>query len=222
MAQPELGHFFRWQHMVPVSAFFSRLLPHVIGCPEPLAQQALVDSAIALCDQALVVQTDLDPVSVFDGVRDYALGMPSQQELVQVMRVWLSDTMLGPIPSFQVAMEAMPGQPRYYFTRDIGESLHLRLLPFPDKDRLNALRARVATRPTRDATQFHKALFNEWADIVVDGALARLHDIPGQGFTSEAKAIVLFQKVRAKMNTARIEALRGRVVSSMSVQMRSF
>ena len=209
--------------MVPVSAFLSRLLPNVIGCPEPLAQQALVDSAIALCDQALVVQTDLDPVSVFDGVRDYEIELPPQQELAQVMRVWLADTMLGPIPSFQVTgAEGMPGQPRYYFSRDIDESLHLRLLPFPDKDHPNALRVRVATRPTRNATQFHKALFSEWSDIVVDGALARLHDTPGQVFTSEAKALVLYQKVRAKINVARVEALRGRVVSSMSVTMRSF
>lgn len=209
--------------MVPVSTFFSRLLPNVIGCPEPLAQQALVDSAIAVCDQALVVQVDLAPVPVLEGVRDYELGMPPQQELSQVMRVWAGDSMLGPIPSFQASgVEVMPGSPRYYYTRDIGETMNIRLLPTPDRGNAEGLRVRVATRPTRNATQFHSSLFNEWVDVVVDGALARLHDTPGQVFTSEAKALVLYQKVRAKINVARVEALRGRVVSSMSVAMRRF
>lgn len=209
--------------MVPVSAFFSRLMPHVMGCSEPLAQQALVDSAIALCDQALIVQTDLDPTNVREGVRDYELDLPPQQELAQIMRVWLDDSMLGPIPSFQASVaEAMSGQPRYYFSRDIDDALNLRLLPTPNEDHPNGLRVRVATRPTRNATQLHPSLFREWNDAVVEGALARLFDTPGQPFTNEAKALVLGQKVRLRTNTARVEALRGRVVSSMSVSMRPF
>lgn len=209
--------------MIPVSAFFSRLMPNIIGCPEPLAQQALVDSAIALCDQALIVQTDLDPIPVVANVRDYELEMPSQQELSQVMRVWLEDFMLGPIPSFQASgVESIPGQPRYHFSRDVDEMLQLRLFPTPDRAYPGGLRVRVATRPTRNATQLHKSLFNEWADVVVDGALARLYDTPGQGYTNEAKSLVLYQKVRAKINVARLEALRGRAVSSMSVVMRPF
>jgi hypothetical protein len=209
--------------MVPVSNFFSRLIPHVIGCPEPLAQQALVDSAIALCDQALVVQVDLEAESVLSDVRDYTLSLPSQQELSQVLRVWLDDELLTPVPSFQVGViEDLPGQPRYYFSRDIFEVLNVRLFPTPDKAFPDGLQIRVATRPTRDATQVHSSLLNEWVDIVVEGAAARLHDLPGQVFTNEIKAMALYQKVRAKINAARVEALRGRVVSSMSVNMRSF
>ena len=194
-----------------------------MGCSEPLAQQALIDSAIALCDQALIVQTDLDAVNVVTGTRDYEIELPSQQELSQVMRVWLDDRLLGPVPSFQVGeIASETGSPRYYFSRDIDELVNLRLFPTPEKDYPSGLVVRVATRPTRNATQFHKSLLTEWVDVVVDGALARLHDTPGQPFTAEAKALMLYQKVRVRIAAARIEALRGRVMSSMSVQMRPF
>jgi hypothetical protein len=209
--------------MVPVSAFFSRLLPNVIGCPEPLAQQALVDSAIEFCSQSLVTTTDLDPVSVTAGVGNYELDLPAQTELAQIMRVWLDGRMLGPVPTYEVqSVESFPGMPTYYFGRDIDEVLNVRLFPTPDKDVPNGLVVRVATKPTRTATQVHSVLFERWSDVIVEGALARLFDTPGQVFTNEAKALVLNQKVRAKTAVARTDAMRGRTVSSMSVTMRSF
>jgi hypothetical protein len=209
--------------MVPVSAFFSRLLPNVIGCPEPLAQQALVDSAIHFCETTLAITVDLDPQNVLVGVRDYELDLPTQQELAQVVRVWLDDRLLSPVPSYEVAsIESIDGRPRYYFSRDIDEVLTIRLFPTPDKEYLAGLAVRVATRPTRNAAQVHNALFNEWSEVIVDGALARLHDIPGQSFSNEAKSMMLYQKVRNRMNSARVTSLHGRTVSSMSVTMRAF
>jgi hypothetical protein len=209
--------------MVPVSAFFSRLLPNVVGCPEPLAHQAVVDSAIHFCDTTLATTVDLDPANVLVGVRDYELDLPSQQELAQVVRVWLNDRLLSPVPSYEVARaDILDGHPRYYFSRDIDEVLNVRLFPSPDKEFLAGLVVRVATKPKRNATQVHSALFNEWAEVIVDGALARIHDVPGQAFTNESKSMMLYQKFRARMNGARITALHGRTVSSMTVTMRGF
>lgn len=209
--------------MIPVSAFFSRLMPNIIGCPEPLAQQALVDAAIEFCDQTTYVTTDLDPVSIQKGVTQYELDLPAQTELSQILRVWVDGRLLGPVPSFEVQSTTAPeGTPLYYYTRDRDEVLNLTLYPAPDKNVTNGLVVRVATRPTRGATQVHSALYNEWADVIVESALAKMYGTPGQVFSNEAKSVVLMQKVRARTNVARVEAYRGRTVSSMSVQMRSF
>jgi hypothetical protein len=209
--------------MVPVSAFLSRLLPNVIGCPEPLAMQALVDSAITFCEQSLIAQTDLDPADVKAGVSQYELELPSQTRLGQVLRVWADNKLLVAAPSFQVTQrEPLLGEPLYFFNRDIDEQVVLHVYPTPNKDATGGLVVRVATVPTRSATQLHSALFQEWNDAIVEGAMARLYDTPGQVFTNEAKALVLMQKVRAKTNVARVEALRGRAVSSLSVTMRGF
>lgn len=208
--------------MVPVSAFLSRLLPNVIGCPEPTALQALVDAAIEFCESTLAVRSTLDPADLVSGNSTYELDLPSQTLLSQVVTVRVNDRVLQALPSSQVYGVLSSGGPTAYYAEDVEETLVLRLAPIPDKDEAGALVVRVATRPTRSATQFHSALFNEWAEVLVDGALSRLYDIPDQAFTDYAKALVLQQRFRHKANMARIQALHGRAVSSMSVTLRGF
>lgn len=209
--------------MVPVGVFFSRVLPNVIGCPEPLAQQAVVDAAIEFCEATLACAVDLDPVDVRKGVRQYELDLPPQMALSQILSVIYDDFCLVPIPSSRVVeVGTHEGHPVYYYTRDVDETLVLNLYPTPDKNILGGLRVRAAVRPTRTATQVHSSLFNDWSDAIVDLALARLMDTPGQPFTNEAKAVMLRQKAKARMTEARLEALRGRTMSSMSVSMRRF
>ena len=209
--------------MTPVSAFFTRLLPSVLGCPEPLAQQCLVDSAIELCERGLVVQQDLDPINITAFTANYEFELPSQQELSQVVWAWADKTLLVPVPRAQSSgMDDTPGRPQYFTTRHVDEVLNLRLFPTPDNDVINGLRVTVALRPRRNATQVADLLFHEWAEVVVEGALARIHDIPGQIYTNEQKALVCRQKAMAAIGAARLEATRGRVMSSMSVRQRPF
>lgn len=209
--------------MVPVSAFLSRLLPHVLGCPEPLAQQALVDAAISFCDQTLVIQNELEPVDVVAGTNLYELDLPSHTRVAQIMRVRFGERWLGAAPAQgRRELEGMTGMPAYFFTQVVDELLTLQLYPKPDKDLPAGLAVRVALSPTRTATQFPSVLFDEWADVIVDMARAAIHDTPGQSFTSEAKAVVLQQKTRHRVSVARIESMRGRVASSLSVSQRGF
>lgn len=209
--------------MVPVNAFFSRILPHVIGCPEPLAQQAVVDAAIEFCEATLICAVDLDPIDVQRGVNQYELDLPSQTALSQILSVVYDGFCLSPVPSSRVVeTRTYEGHPTYYYTRDVDEVLVLTLYPTPNKNISAGLRVRVATRPTRTATQVHSVLFNDWSDAIVDLALARLMDIPGQSFTNESKAVLHRQKAKTRITEARLEALRGRTMSSMSVSMRRF
>lgn len=209
--------------MVPVSDFLTRLNPNAIGCPEPLARQALIDSAIAFCEQSLAIQYDINPISVVEGQRDYTLVLPTDTELAQVVRVWHNGKMLAAAPVFMVSqVDDTKGVPVCFYMLDIAEAPGIRVYPTPDKSISSGLVVRAALRPTRSAENVHSALFTNWADVIVDGALARIYGTPDQDFTNEAKAIVLEQKVRAKTNTARVESLRGRAVSSLRVTMRAF
>lgn len=209
--------------MVPVSAFFSRLQPQVIGCPEPLAQQALVDSAIEFCEFTQCLVVDLDPINARAGVGGYELDMPSQSRLAQVLRVWFEGRELGAVPYTSVhEVEPLTGVPVYHFCRDADEVLQLNLYPVPDKDAAKAIRVRVATKPARNATSVHASLLEQWADPIVNGAMRRLHEMPGQTFTNEPRALLLESKVRHQLSVARIDALRQRTLSSLTAKMRPF
>lgn len=208
--------------MTPISAFFGRVIPHVIGCPEPLAQQAVLDAAIEFCAGSLAVVEELPVAAVLPGVADYALALPSGTQLAQILRVWCGFSLLEAAPSFTTGPSAVTGSPRWYSTRTVNSVLHLHLMPTPDTTTSGGLLVRAATQPTRDATHLAPSLFDRWADAIVNGALSRLHNTPGEPYTNEAKAVMLAQRFKTATSAARIDAMRGRLETSIRITPRSF
>lgn len=209
--------------MVPLSQFFPRLLPHVLGCSEPLAQQALLDSAIEFCGRTLAVVEPVDPITVPTGFPSVEIETPTGTQVAQVLSVMFDGQALEALPSWETAsLDAPNGTPKAFWGEDIDEAYHLTLLPAPDRLVRNGLKVRLALQPTRSATQVHSILYERFADAIVDGALAILYAVPDQPFTNEPKAQLMAARARARTNAARVDALHGRAVSSMSVQMRLF
>lgn len=207
--------------MVPVSAFFSRLLPQVVGCPEPLAQQALVDAAIHFCDATQAVVVNLDPVAAKAGQAQYELDVPSQSRLSQVHRVWFDDRQLGAVPLSEVnVIESVTGTPTYFYCTDVDEVLTLNLYPTPEKS--GTINLRVGLKPARTATSLHASLLERWSDYIVDGALSRLMAMPEQPFTNETRALMLESKLRHGLYVARVDAMRQRAVASLTAKARPF
>lgn len=210
--------------MVNLSNFFPRLLPYVVGCPEPLAQQALLDSAIEFCRRSQVVTTNLDPITVREGVSNYELDSPSNQVVVdQVLKVWYDSTLMSAAPyETATALFNPAGAPRYFFGQEIDEVFTLTLLPAPDKTVRNGLLVRASLRPTRAATQVYDILYDRHIEGVVAGAMGILMATPDQPFTDMTMAGAQEIKARALANNARFDAMHGRVQSSLSVRMRAF
>ena len=209
--------------MVPISAFFPRLLPSVLGCPEPLAQQALLDSAIEFCGRSLAVTTTLDAVTLREGLASFEVETPTNTTIAQVLNLWFDGREIAPSAYTDATdTSASKGEPRYFFGEDIDEVFNITLLPAPDRTVRGGVIVRAALKPTRSATTVHNILFERYSPAIVDGALAILMAIPDQQFSNEQKAMVMGSSARAKANAARTDALHGRVQSSMSVKMRSF
>lgn len=209
--------------MVNLDVFFSRLIPNVIGCPEPLALQALRDSAIEFCHRSLAITTTLDPITVIKDVSNYELDTPKQTSIAQVLKVWYDGNLISAAPyETATALYNPDGVPRYYFGQEIDEVYNLSLLPTPDKALRNGLSVRVALRPTRTATEVHSLLYERYAEAIVAGAMGILMATPEQSFSDLPMAGAATAKARALANNARFEAMHGRVQSSMSVRMRAF
>lgn len=209
--------------MVNLSQFFPRLLPYVVGCPEPLAQQALLDSAIEFCHRSLVVTAMLDPVTIVAGTSTYELDLPAQTAVEQVLDVWRDGTRIEPSPyETTTNLYRTPATPQYYYGQDIDEVFNLSLLPSPDTTIANGLRVRVALRPTRSATKVHDILYDRFAEGIVAGALGILMTVADEPFTNPTAAAAQTVKARMLANNARFDAMHGRVQSSLSVRMRAF
>lgn len=207
--------------MIQVSKFMQRLMPLVIGCPEPIAQQALVDSAIAFCERSLVLTQTLDATNTTAGVDTYDFVLPQGHAVATVLAAWYETTPLHPLPTAAAPhMVTTQAVPRFFYGWDTDEGFALKLRPVPDA--VGALVIRVALKPLRDATQLHQALFNDWIEPVIDGAAARIKAIPDQHYTDLALAGVLMTKARVAANAARVDGIYGKAQAEASVVMRPF
>lgn len=210
--------------MVELTEFFPRLLPYVQGCPDSLAKQALLDSAIGFCKASACVSVELDPVTVLANIDTYELDVPDQTTVATVQKVWYDGTLITPMPyDMATGQYSIPaGTPRYYFGSYIDEVYSLTLVPTPDTTLSNALRVRVALTPTRSATKVHDILYERYIEGVINGAIAIIANVPDESYTDFGKASAAGVAARINSNLARQEIMHGNVTSSLSVKMRGF
>lgn len=207
--------------MVPLSSFSSRLLPTVLGCPEPLAEQALIDAAIEFCERSRLLVVELEPIKLRSGTADYELELPLQTRLGHILGVWVDNTLLSSVPLLQAGRHATAGTPTSFHATYVDEALLLRVSPTPDASVIGSLHAKVSVVPTRTASSVMSVLFDEWVDVVVSGAQARIKQTPGQVFTDLQAGMLCEQKFRHACSAARAQTNTGRAVSSLSVKPRS-
>jgi hypothetical protein len=218
--------------MKSLNLFLPYVLPYAAGCPKPTAKQAIVDAAIEFCEKTLVIQETLDALDTIEDQTEYELRVGRHLAVCMVMRAWFKGQELQPIAQVDLRnvqayrddvpdVDVTTGPPSQYFhTR----TNHIGLYPIPDSDNAeaDALTVRVATRPTRDATQLADELYENWVEAIASGALYRLHLTPDQTYSSGDRAAQRLTEFRQRMNRARIEAPRARVKGLLSVRMRAF
>ena len=207
--------------MIPTTAFLPRLLPYLIGCPQPMALQALVDSAISFCEASLVIRQRLDRQLTALGQAEFDIGATSQQTVTRVLKVWLDGVEIYAAAADTVDDQVItPARPRTFYTLPDDSGLMAVLYPVPD--RAYTLDVEAALKPTRDATSLHSDLFDTWLEGVVEGAKARLMAIPDQPFSNPAAAQFSALQAASMAKKARIEGAFGRVQGSLSIRPRPF
>jgi len=205
--------------MRPVSDFLSRVMPSVPGCPQPLAEQAIRDAAIAFCEDSLALRERLIPFTTIRGVAEYSLiPEDSDTQVARVIDIYLDGTRLSPCVSAPPAPSDSLSAPTAYYTTRVGSAFQVALSSTPDKE--YTVVAEVALRPTRSASTLDDDLLDLWADAVTAGAIGRLSSVPGEPFTDLAVANAAQQIAIRGARGARSEMGVGRVRGSMRVTQR--
>ena len=194
-------------------------MPYVIGCSEPMAAQALVDSAIAFCNDSLATHMLLDAQQTQKNNPEFDISVPTNIAVSRVLRVWINEQEIpGAAADWINDGRGTTGQPSLFYTRQIESELRGLLYPIPDA--VNNMRVEVATRPTRSAKSFENELFDLWMDPIIEGAKFRLMSIPDQPFTNFGMAGAATTNALHLSRKARIEASYGRVRASSRVRAR--
>jgi hypothetical protein len=209
--------------MKPLSAFYPRILPYLPGCPEPMVDQVLLNSAIEFCEASLTLRQNLDSFRTVVGKVEYDLDPPTKNhDINRVMGVTLDGRELRP-GLFEAIRNDLPTAtaiPRGFYTDRTDNTFTLRLSPPPDK--VYPVTVSVTLRPARNAVLLDDDLYNIWIDPIVSGAIARAMQIPDQQFTNPGRAQELLMSAAKQTNSSRIEGNYGLVRGSMRVRPRSF
>ena len=209
--------------MKALSTFYSRILPFLPGCSEPMVDQVLIDSAIEFCENSLVLRQNLDTFYTVVGLTSYDLDPPSSQHNIsRVVSVAVNGTDLsgGLAEAIRNDLPTANSIPRGFYTDRTDNTFTLRLSPPPDKK--YPVVVGVVLAPAITATQLDDDLYNTWIEPIVNGALSRAMMVPDQPFTNFARAQQLMEASAQKTVKARTEGNYGFVRGSMRVRARPF
>lgn len=217
--------------MATLTSFLPYVLPHVTGCPDPLAEQAVRSACIEFCEETLLVQ-EVSTQSSIASQQDYDIDVPTDMILVRVTGVFYGDTWLDPssIENIRsgVALRGAVGTatqtlatPTVYFQKTPNATT-ISLYPVPDTALANGLAIRAAFAPSRSATTVPDLLYDFWVEEIAAGAIARLKAIPGQPFSDPATVANYLLQFNEANRAGSIEARVGRVAAASRVRLTRF
>jgi hypothetical protein len=197
--------------MLSIDEFFPRVLPYVVGCSEPMARQAVLDSAIRYCEKTLILRQPLDSFSTIKNLVNYDLESPNNQmRVARVLSVNIDGREIKGVFEEDVPLLGdNEGMPSVFYTSRIDSDFVLNLYPKPDKKyKVDVV---VALAPTRSATSLENDLFDIWAEGIVAGAVAYLTKIPNMPFTNPEVAMMKDMEASKHMQESRVESYYGRI-----------
>lgn len=191
--------------------FYPYILVDVIGCPNPMVDNALRIAAREFCDTTKAVREWCDPVTSSGAETSFDFDLPASQELVKVIKANVNDDVDG---YDVISYKDLPNDWQAATPEDIGNKVAqldqetYRVFPAPIAGDVISLQ--IATKPTAIATTVADDLVNRFADAIAAGAKARLMASAGQAWSNPALAGVFRNQFDAAMRSAANEDYRQR------------
>jgi hypothetical protein len=208
--------------MIGVDALFPRVLPYVVGCSEPMASQAILDSAIRFCDKTDVIREPLDAFPTVSGLASYDIETPNRQMRVgRILSVTVdNDKIFGVFEEDADNLSEIEGKPTAFYTRRTESTLALWLNPIPDNRYSVVINASFT--PEINATSLPDDLVNRWYEGVVAGAISQLASLPNMPFSNPALAAQKEMEHLKACGDARRESYYGRIRGGSRIKPRPF
>lgn len=218
--------------MKNVSDFLPLVVPYLPGVSDPMAEQAVVSACIEFCGRSLLVQNTSREDAVV-GQADLDVEEPSMMALVKVLAVYHLDLRLTARSREMVergsaargdtitGVTVPTGTPTEWFNRDPAEPV-VSVYPPPATAASDAFTIVAAHQPTRAATKVADTLYDDYAEDIAAGAIARLLLMPAQPFTAPALAKPYRDQFLSAVSAATTLARVGLGAASSRVKFRAF
>lgn len=181
--------------MTALTAFLPFVLPHVGGCSDPAAIEAIRYAAQEFCRMTDIVQR-VSSANVVADTQDYTITPPSDMQLLRIMGVGWEGNWLSPVAPEQFTTDVglrgtdigtadlVSGSPQYYVLKTPSATT-FSLYPVPDTALTGGLTVKASFMPTQSATTVEDLLYNEYGKQIASGAIAHLMVLPQFASTAQ-------------------------------------
>lgn len=212
--------------MTSYDDFLPYVLQDVPGCPEIAAVHAIRNTVIDFCEKSLVLQADLDPVSLVAGTADYDLEPPAGTLVTQIIKLYYRNQELAPAARDEIERAAYfnpaainadeRADPRTWSQKD---QRTFSVFPIPKNAEKDAITIRVSLKPTRSSSSCDSVLFEDYAEYIGAGAKARLMLTPNKAYTNPNLVVTQNQLYMQGVNMARQRASRNHTRANLRVKL---
>lgn len=173
-----LANFDRWLPFI---------LPFAANCPTEIAIHHIRQSAIEFLELTHAWQQDLTPVMSIAGVDEYAMGVPPGAAAVKLFAFAAND-----VPGATIDGAAGRRESGWQRGGDLAawvvDRQTVGINPAPQSDGI-VLRFAASLKPSQAANEVPESVFENHADEIASGALARLLKVPRQAWTDVAESV---------------------------------
>ena len=177
---------------VSYETLFPYVQPMVPSCPDPSIVIAIRNAVIEFCDETYYFNDAMDPILATAGTSIYEISVPTDYTLVAVTELYADGLVVHrKAPSELKTLyngldwQTIDGFPRYFTQFNTSEIV---LCPKPDQT--VTLTGHIAYTPTRASTTVEEMLINDYAEVLAQGALARIYAQPDQSYTNASAALM--------------------------------
>lgn len=207
--------------MAALSVLHPLVAPEVMGCPSIVIESAVLRAAIEFCEKSTAWREPLDPITLQDGVAEYALPIPADARLVVIREreARLNGQILTPIMNPAMLRSTSAGVPSHYAQRGHDAVI---LHPTPASADGMTLTIFAVLAPKLSATTLPDILADRYYEAISEGAKGILKRMPNQPWSDAARAADHYRLFQTKTAEARIEFEHGLVAGSLTVKPRPF
>jgi len=195
------------------STLASRMNPSVPGCPLPMLIQYIRESAIRTCERTLAWRYEQPTFALTPGQYEYTYQRPTDTDVHSIISVTLNDSPLR-TSTLEEATSLYPQWGRASTTaEDIAEF-------GGDAQKTYTMRMIYALKPSRDALDMDKEVFDELESVIMHGALQELLVIPNVGWNNNTLATYHARQYSYRVAEHRANSNLGNMRASLTVRAR--
>ncbi len=208
--------------------FLDYVMPQVPGANPDMALLEVKNTIIDFCEKSFILQETLDPVTSIANIADYDLEPPNNRRVTKILKAWYKGRELVPVSFDEINTptaynQNAPGAPiRREDPRNIfqkGPDV-FSVYPIPNETLANSMTLVVALKPTRSTDTIDDVIYEDYAEIIGHGTIARMAISATKPYYDPRLAMAREALYRAGLNVARDRALKNYVRVSKHVKIR--